>query len=79
LSHQTKHDGPNSCAFSISDKETNILAITRRLLLKNVALAAAAPTLGILTGNTMIDMGYAQTATGEAVWRHAMSLFGDVK
>ena len=42
-------------------------------------MAAVAPTLGIVTGNSALDIAYAQTATGEPVWRHALSLFGDIK
>jgi microcin C transport system substrate-binding protein len=42
-------------------------------------LAAVAPTLGIATGNPVIDIVYAQTATGKVVWHHALSLFGDIK
>ena len=55
------------------------MGITRRLLLKNAALVAVSPALGITTGKPLIDTGYAQTATEEVVWRHALSLFGDIK
>jgi len=55
------------------------LAITRRHLLQSGVLAAVAPTLGIVTGNSALDIAYAQTATGAVVWRHALSLFGDIK
>jgi microcin C transport system substrate-binding protein len=55
------------------------LAITRRHLLQGGALAAVAPTLGIATGLPAVDQAHAQSATGEPAWRHALSLFGDVK
>jgi microcin C transport system substrate-binding protein len=55
------------------------LAITRRHLLQSGVLAAVAPTLGIVTGNSALDIAYAQTATGAVVWRHALSLVGDIK
>jgi microcin C transport system substrate-binding protein len=49
------------------------LAITRRHLLQSTAFAAAAPALGAAT------TAIAQTTTQEPDWRHALSLFGDVK
>jgi microcin C transport system substrate-binding protein len=55
------------------------LAITRRHLLQTGAFAAMAPTLGIATGVPAVDPAYAQSGTGEPVWRHALSLFGDIK
>jgi microcin C transport system substrate-binding protein len=56
------------------------LAITRRHLLKSSALAAIAPTLGIAAGLPAIEPARAQSAAaGEPAWRHALSLFGDVK
>jgi microcin C transport system substrate-binding protein len=56
------------------------LAITRRHLLKSSALAAIAPTLGIAAGLPAIEPAQAQSAAaGEPAWRHALSLFGDVK
>ena len=55
------------------------LAITRRHLLQSGAFAAIAPTLGIAAGVAAVDPVYAQSGTGEPVWRHALSLFGDIK
>jgi microcin C transport system substrate-binding protein len=51
------------------------LTITRRHLLQGGAFAAVAPALG---SATIIPAG-AQTATSEPAWRHALSLFGDIK
>jgi microcin C transport system substrate-binding protein len=55
------------------------LAITRRHLLQSGAFAAVAPTLGIAVGLPAIESARAQTASGEPAWRHALSLFGDIK
>src|SRR6267378_1546165 len=55
------------------------LAITRRHLLQCGAVAAIAPTLGIAASVPTVDLAQAQSATGEPVWRHALSLFGDIK
>ncbi len=55
------------------------LAITRRHLLQGGAVAAMAPALGLTAGVRAITSAHAQPATGEPVWRHALSLFGDVK
>jgi microcin C transport system substrate-binding protein len=55
------------------------LAITRRHLLQSSAFAAVAPTLGIAVGLPAIESAHAQTASGEPAWRHALSLFGDIK
>jgi microcin C transport system substrate-binding protein len=55
------------------------LPITRRHLLQSGAFAAIAPTLGAVTGLPAASPANAQTATGEPVWRHALSLFGDIK
>jgi microcin C transport system substrate-binding protein len=54
------------------------LTITRRHLLQSGALAAVAPALGTAI---LPALGAAETqgATGEPVWRHALSLFGDIK
>jgi microcin C transport system substrate-binding protein len=52
------------------------LTISRRHLLQSAALAAIAPSFGVAAG---IEPAHARSATGEAVWRHALSLFGDVK
>jgi len=55
------------------------LAITRRHLLQGSAYAALAPALGMATGISAAGPAHAQSATGEPVWRHALSLFGDIK
>jgi len=55
------------------------LAITRRHLLQSGAFAAVAPALGAATGLPGVSPARAQTATGEPVWRHALSLFGDIR
>ncbi len=55
------------------------MAITRRHLLQSGAFAAVAPTLGIAVGHPAIESARAQTASGEPAWRHALSLFGDIK
>src|SRR3954462_14762623 len=49
------------------------LAITRRHLLQSAALAALVPVPGI------VEQARAQTAPDGLVWRHALSMFGDVK
>jgi microcin C transport system substrate-binding protein len=54
------------------------LALTRRRLLQSVAFAAA-PALGAAAGLPGVSPARAQTAAGEPAWRHALSLFGDVK
>ncbi|MDO9564055.1 MAG: extracellular solute-binding protein [Bradyrhizobium sp.] len=51
------------------------MAITRRHLLQGAALSAIAPSLGAVAGVE----AQAQSATAAPVWRHALSLFGDVK
>ena len=55
------------------------MAITRRHLLQSGAFAAVAPTLGIAVGLPAVESARAQTASGEPAWRHALSLFGDIK
>jgi microcin C transport system substrate-binding protein len=55
------------------------LALTRRHLLQGGALATIAPALGAATGLPAIGPAHAQTSTSEPVWRHALSLFGDIK
>jgi microcin C transport system substrate-binding protein len=55
------------------------LALTRRHLLQSGALAAIAPALGAVTGLPAVNPAHAQTSAGEPAWRHALSLFGDVK
>jgi microcin C transport system substrate-binding protein len=51
------------------------LTITRRHFLQRAAFASIAPPLGAATGLP----AHAQAAEGEPVWRHALSLFGDIK
>jgi microcin C transport system substrate-binding protein len=53
-----------------------ILAITRRNLLQGGAFAAMSPALGALTAVPAITPAHAQA---EPTWRHALSLFGDIK
>lgn len=55
------------------------MAITRRHLLQSAASATIAPALGISAGFPATQSAHAQSATGEPAWRHALSLFGDVK
>jgi microcin C transport system substrate-binding protein len=58
------------------------LAITRRQLLQSSASAALAPALTATLGVTAIGPANAQSAAepaSEPVWRHALSLFGEVK
>ena len=52
------------------------MAISRRDLLQGAASAALAPALGLTAG--VSTPALAQAATGPA-WRHALSLFGDIK
>jgi microcin C transport system substrate-binding protein len=53
------------------------LAITRRQLLQSGAFATIAPTLGAAAG-VPVNSAHAQSP-GEPAWRHALSLFGDIK
>jgi len=55
------------------------LAITRRGLLRSGALVAAAPAFSGVTGVSLVDAAQAQSGAGDLVWRHGLSLFGDVK
>jgi microcin C transport system substrate-binding protein len=55
------------------------LAITRRHLLQGSALAAAAPALGVTIGLPAVSPAQAEAASAEPAWRHALSLFGDIK
>ncbi len=55
------------------------LAITRRHLLQSGAIAAIAPALGSVAGLPAADPAMAQSANGELAWRHALSLFGNIK
>ena len=54
------------------------MAISRRRLLQSGTLAAVAPALLATTG-LPLSPAVAQTASGEPAWRHALSLFGDIK
>ncbi|WBL78254.1 extracellular solute-binding protein [Bradyrhizobium xenonodulans] len=54
------------------------MAITRRDLLLTGTAAAALPALGSAAGIPVIGAAEAQS-TGELPWRHALSLFGDIK
>ena len=55
------------------------MTITRRRLLQSSAFATIAPFLGTATGLPAVTPAQAQTASSEPVWRHALSLFGDIK
>ena len=54
------------------------MAITRRHLLQSGAFAAVAPALGTATILPAASPAQAQAAA-EPAWRHALSLFGDIK
>jgi microcin C transport system substrate-binding protein len=54
------------------------LTITRRQLLQSGALAAVTPALTTAVGLPAISPAMAQ-AGAEPAWRHALSLFGDIK
>jgi microcin C transport system substrate-binding protein len=53
------------------------LALTRRHLLQSGACAALAPAMGIAAVVPGAELARAQSA--EPAWRHALSLFGDIK
>jgi microcin C transport system substrate-binding protein len=55
------------------------LAISRRHLLQTSAWAAIAPALSNLTGTFAIEAAHAQSAPDGLAWRHALSVFNDVK
>jgi microcin C transport system substrate-binding protein len=55
------------------------LAITRRHLLQGGAAAATAPVLGLTPYLGGITPAQAQAAPDGLKWRHALSLFGDIK
>jgi microcin C transport system substrate-binding protein len=55
------------------------LALSRRHLLQSGAFAALAPALGSAAGLPLTGPAKAQTSAGEPAWRHALSLFGDIK
>jgi microcin C transport system substrate-binding protein len=54
------------------------LAITRRQLLQSTAFAAITPALGAAANVSVTSSAQAQAA-GEPAWRHALSLFGEIK
>lgn len=54
------------------------MAFNRRRLLQGSAIAVMAPTLGATPG-FLSSAAQAQTSAGEPAWRHALSLFGEVK
>jgi len=54
-----------------------VLTISRRLLLKSGALAATFPLIDPGPGGFRVRA--AAAATGDAPWRHALSLFGEIK
>ncbi len=58
------------------------MAITRRQLLQSTTFAALTPALGATAALSITSpaqaQGQAQAAT-EPAWRHALSLFGDIK
>jgi microcin C transport system substrate-binding protein len=55
------------------------LAITRRHLLQGGAVAAMAPALGVNANLFAIEVARAQSEINGLEWRHALSLFGDIK
>ncbi|ANW04625.1 extracellular solute-binding protein [Bradyrhizobium icense] len=55
------------------------MAITRRYLLQSSAAAAMVPALGLAPGVPAISPAHAQSSAREPVFRHALSLFGDIK
>jgi microcin C transport system substrate-binding protein len=77
-----QHNLPNRCLILDSDSPQPVsnrildLAITRRNLLQGGAVAAMAPALGAIAAVPAITLAHAQA---ELPWRHALSLFGDIK
>jgi microcin C transport system substrate-binding protein len=55
------------------------LAISRRHFLQSSALAAIAPALGTATALGPWPVQAQSEASNEPVWRHGLSLFGDIK
>ena len=55
------------------------MALNRRRLLQGGAVAAIAPALRATSGFPVISTAQAETSVNEPAWRHALSLFGDVK
>jgi microcin C transport system substrate-binding protein len=47
--------------------------------LQSAAFATVAPVMGAATGLPAVSPANAQSATREPVWRHGLSLFGDIK
>ena len=55
------------------------MAITRRHLLQAAPQPRWLRRSGLTAGIPAIDPAHAQSANGEPPWRHALSLFGDIK
>jgi microcin C transport system substrate-binding protein len=55
------------------------LALTRRHVLQSGAFAVIAPALGDGAGLPAIASAHAESAPDGLAWRHALSLFGDIK
>ncbi|HEY3794489.1 MAG TPA: extracellular solute-binding protein [Bradyrhizobium sp.] len=55
------------------------MAITRRHLLQSGAIAAIAPALGTAFSVPLAGQARAEAATGDLVWRHGLSMFGNLK
>ncbi|UGV28019.1 ABC transporter substrate-binding protein [Rhodopseudomonas boonkerdii] len=55
------------------------MTISRRRLLKTSAFAALTPVLGGVGSLPVTGVARAQPAAGGAEWRHALSLFGEIK
>jgi microcin C transport system substrate-binding protein len=55
------------------------LTISRRRLLQTSAFAALAPVIGGAGSLSVIDAASAQSPAKGAEWRHALSLFGEIK
>ena len=55
------------------------MALNRRHLLQGGMAAAVAPALGTASGFTIISSAEAQNAASAPVWRHGLSLSGDIK
>jgi microcin C transport system substrate-binding protein len=47
--------------------------------LQGGAAAAIAPAFGSASGFSIVNSAAAQTAAGDPIWRHGLSLFGDIK
>nr|WP_028165091.1 extracellular solute-binding protein [Bradyrhizobium elkanii] len=55
------------------------MAITRRHLLQTGAVAALTPIMGVAAGIPAMSSAQADPGGSEPAWRHALSLFGDIK